>query len=263
MKKNILVVCNKREKSVSLQQIPLEVRELFEASAGHSFVTVDFSQAEYRTLAGLSGDKNMIDILNSDKDFYISAAAMTLHKPYEEVTKEDRAKVKTIFLGVMYDMSQFGVAKRLGVSEEEAKDLIDAWKAQFPQAAMFKEKVKHYVKEKGKTPQVFGRYRDFGNPADLEDTQIKEGFNTVVQSTAADLLKIAMIMTDKTLKEKNLGKMVLTLHDELLFEIKDEKLEEALRVLPEAMASAVQRSGRWPEFKASVNYGKNWKEASK
>lgn len=263
MKKSILVVCNKQEKSVSLQQIPLEVRELFEPAPGYTFVSVDFSQAEYRTLAGLSGDKNMIDILNSDRDFYISAAAMTLHKPYEEVTKEDRSKVKTIFLGVMYDMSQFGVAKRLGVSEEEAGDLIDAWKAQFPQASMFKEKVKQYVKERGKTPEVFGRYRDFGNPADLEDTQIKEGFNTVVQSTTADLLKIAMVMSDKAIKEKDLGKMVLTLHDELLFEIKDEKLEEALQVLPEVMTSAVHRNEKWPKFKVSVNYGKNWKEASK
>ena len=205
----------------------------------------------------------MIEILNSDKDFYKSAAAMTLHKNYDDVTSEDRAKIKVIFLGVMYDMSQFGVAKRLGISEEDAADLIDSWKAQFPQAAMFKEKVKHYVKEKGKTPQVFGRYRDFGNPEELEDTQIKEGFNTVVQSTTADLLKIAMIMSDKTLKEKELGKMVLTLHDELLFEVKDEKLEEALKVLPEVMSSAVQRNEEWPKFKTSVNFGKNWKEASK
>jgi len=263
MKKDILVVCNKNEKSVSLQQIPLEVRELFEPAPGHTFVSVDFKQAEYRTLAGLSGDENMIEILNSDQDFYKLAASKTFHKNYEDITPEDRDKVKTIFLGVMYDMSAYGVAERLNISEDEANDLIDSWNAQFPKAAAFKERVKYYVKENGKTPQVFGRYRDFGNPNELDDTQIKEGFNTVIQSTTADLLKIAMVMSDKSLKERDLGKMVLTLHDELLFEIKDEKLEEALTILPDVMSEAVRRNKNWPIFKASVNHDKNWKEASK
>lgn len=263
MKKNILVVCNLDEKAISLQQIPLKVRKLFVPAEGHTFLSLDFKQAEYRTLAALSKDKNMIDILNSDEDFYKVAGAKVLNKPYDEITSEDRDKIKVIFLGVMYDMSEYGVAKRLRISETEARNLINDWQKTFPQATKFKEEVKDYVRKTGRTPEYFGRYRDFGNPEYLSDTDIKEGFNTLIQSTTADLLKIAMVMTSRKVKEKDYGKMSLTLHDELLFEIKDDKLDEAKKDLAEVMQSSVRLSKDWPKFTLSVNTGKDWEEASK
>ena len=259
----ILVVCDDTEKSVSLQQIPLSVRALFKPKEGYSFVSLDFKQAEYRTLAALSQDKTMIEMLNSDRDFYKEAASRVLGKDYDDITAEDRDKIKTIFLGTMYGMSEYSVAKRLKISEEEAAELQNNWKRTFPQAEKFRQEVKDYVRKTGKTPQFFGRYRDFGNPETLTDKDINEGFNTLIQSTTADLLKIAMVMTSKKVKEKGYGTMNLTLHDELLFEIKDEHVEEASKELAEVMMSSVRRSDKWPKFSLSVNVGKNWAEASK
>ena len=109
----------------------------------------------------------------------------------------------------------------------------------------------------------FGRYRQFPQDRPATDDQIRDGFNTMIQSTSADLIKICMVMTDAELKKSGKGKQVLTLHDEILFEIKDEDVEEQKQVLADIMSRSAKFKDNWCNFKTSVNSGKNWEEASK
>ena len=263
MSKKILVVCDRKERTVSLQQIPNSIKAAFVPAEGHTFIDIDYSQMEYRVAASLSGDTNMIAKLNSDDDFYSSIAADIYKKDISDITKPERDKVKVVSLGVLYGMSANSVAARLSISQDEAQHLITQWKSNFPQLMQFREKTENYIRATGKTPSFFGRYRDFGKPSDLDDEKINEGFNTTIQGCASDLLKISMVMTSKHLASENAGKIKLTLHDELLFEVPDEKVPEIEKSLREIMTTVVKRKPDWCNFKVSINKGKTWAEASK
>ena len=264
MSKKILCCCDPDEKgAVSLQQIPNELKSCFRAKEGHSFVSIDFSQMEYRTMAALSGDKKMIEIFNSDEDFYKASAAAIYNIPVSEITPELRDRVKTVYLAVLYGMKTNSIMKRLNISEQEAINLQQRWNDMFPEAVAYKKKAIEYIKATGKAPTYYGRYRDFGNPAKLTDKEIDEGFNSIVQGTAADNIKIATVMASKFLKEKGYGAIKLTLHDELIFELPDKSIEKDSAELKKIMEDSVRLKKEWPLFKSSMRIGKTWAECSK
>ena len=259
----ILVVCDKSEKSVSLQQIPKELKSLFPSKEGYSYVSIDAGQCEYRVFGSLSQDKALIDALNAPGDFYKAAGEKIFGIPSSEITAEKRDQVKTCFLGVLYGMRSSSLASRLKISEYEAQKLMDKWNQTFPQAAAFKQNCINYIRKTGKSPAYFGRYRDFGDPAKLTDDMINEGFNTLIQSTAADLIKVAMVMTSKHLNESGSGTLKNTMHDELIFEVKDESLNDEMKNLEDIMAKSMKLRNDWCDFKFHTGSGKTWGEASK
>lgn len=259
----ILVVCDKAEKSVSLQQIPKELKSLFKARDGYSYVSIDAGQCEYRVFGSLSQDKALIEALNAPGDFYKAAGEKIFGIHADEITDETRDQVKTCFLGVLYGMRSTTLASRLKIPEHEAQKLMYKWNQTFPQAAAFKQNCINYIRKTGKSPTYFGRYRDFGDPAKLTDDMINEGFNTLVQSTAADLIKVAMVMSSKHLAETGAGVLKNTMHDELIFEVKDEVLEEEMKNLENVMAKSMKFRDDWCNFKFHTGSGKTWGEASK
>jgi len=214
-------------------------------------------------MGSLSQDKNLLEALNSDGDFYKAAGEKIFGIPAAEITDEVRAQVKTCFIGVLYGMQTTSLAARLHTSEAHARELMDNWNKAFPQAAAFKENCINYIRKTGQSPTFFGRYRNFGDPSKLTDTMVNEGFNTLIQGTAADLLKVAMVMTDRHLKETKQGVLKNSLHDELIFEVKDEALESEKMALADVMAKSMQLKKDWCQFKFHVGSGKTWGDASK
>jgi len=256
----LLVNCD--PEGVSLQQIPPEIREAFKPSPGHKFVSIDYSQMEYRVFASLSQDPNLLSAINSGRDFHKEIAAMVFEVPSDKVTKEQRKKGKTLNLAMLYGMSEGGVAKELGVSTTEARKILNKYKDRFPIASKWTEQMKNKIRKEKKAVTYFGRVRNFGDGIrGLTDKEVNEAFNTVMQGTAADLIKISMIMTNKHLNKSGNGKLVLTLHDEILFEVKDAAVAEESENLSNIMKD-IKPNKSWSELGVDVAVGSNWKEAS-
>jgi len=259
----ILVVCDEKEPSVSLQQMPQSLKHLFVPAPGHSFIGLDAGQMEPRMLASLSGDENMINMFNSGQDYYSGTAALVYGIPVEEVDSEMRKKVKTVCIAMQYGMRDNTIARRLGISEAEAADLRARWEKAYPKAAAFRKQAIDYTMQTGKSPTFFGRYRDFGGADKMDDQKANEGFSNLIQGSAADVHKVCLVMVDKYFKEKGYGSIKISIHDEIIVEVPDEHVDEAKEDLLQIMKSSSKLRPDWCEFDFQIHAGKNWAECSK
>ena len=227
------------------QELGRQIRKAFKPAEGKVYIDADYSQIELRVLAHISEDENMIQAFNNGEDIHKQAASKVFNIPIEEVTKEQRSSAKAVNFGIVYGISDFGLANQLGVSNKKAKEYIEQYLNKYNGIKQFMDNIVESAKEKGYVETLFGRrryipeiksnnymVRQFGN---------RVAMNTPIQGTAADIMKIAMINVYKTLKENKINaKIVLQIHDELLLEVSNEDKEKAKDILKNCMENAIK-----------------------
>ena len=253
----------------NLQNIPTRIelgkrlRKVFKPKEGYIFIDADYSQIELRVLAHISQDEHMIDAFKNNEDIHKQAASKVLNIPIDEVTKEQRSSAKAVNFGIVYGISDFGLAQQLGVSRKQAKEYIDQYLEKYSGIKNFMNDVVENAKEKGYTETLFNRrryipelkssnymVREFGKRAAM---------NTPIQGTAADIMKIAMINLNKELEKSQIdAKIILQVHDELILEVKIEDKEKAKEILKNCMESAISLS---VPLEVEVSEANNWYEA--
>lgn len=250
----------------NLQNIPVrtengrKLRRGFIPSKGRILLSADYSQVELRLLAHFSQDKNMLEAFSHDRDIHKQTAAEIFDVPLEQVTKEMRNSAKAINFGLMYGQTSFGLSQTLHISQGEAKKYITNYFTKFYSVKSYLDGLKEKAEQTGYAETLFGRKRLL---PDIKSTnrQIKAmaervAINSPIQGTAADIIKLAMINIQRLLKERNLkSKMVLQVHDELIFDVEPTELEEMKVLVQEQMEGAVKLS---VELKVEMGTGYNW-----
>jgi DNA polymerase-1 len=253
----------------NLQNIPIrteagrEIRRGFIAPEGSQILAADYSQIELRILAHVSGDREMIQAFASGQDVHRATAAKVFNVSPDLVTLEMRIAAKRINFGLLYGMGAFSLARDLGVSTGEAKEFIEAYFAQFPGVRATLEGVVEGARQKGFVTTIFGRERPIpeirASNGMVRANAERMAQNAPFQGSAADIVKRAMVVIDGALRAAGLEtRMLLQVHDELLFEVPDAELTEARRRIVEAMESAAELA---VPLKVDVGIGKNWLEA--
>ena len=250
----------------NLQNIPTRfelgkrVRKVFKPEKGKVYIDADYSQIELRVLAHISEDKHMIEAFNHNEDIHKQAASKVFKTPIEEVTKEQRSNAKAVNFGIVYGISDFGLAEQLGISRKRAKQYIDEYLTEYAGIKAFMENIIEKTKEKGYVETLFHRrryvpelnsknymVRQFGN---------RVAMNTPIQGTAADIMKIAMINVNKELKKRGLeAKIILQVHDEMMIEAPENEKEEVKDIMKKEMESAIQLK---IPLVAEISEAKNW-----
>ncbi len=253
----------------NLQNIPIKgegmgskVRQAFVPKKGFKLVSLDYSQIELRIVAHLSGDKNMSEIFKNGADIHTQTALAVFDVKEKDVTPDMRRYAKTINFGILYGLSSFGFADRIsGVSVFEAKDFIDKYFTAFPQVNDFLEKIKMQVREDAQVSNQIGRVRKFPEMKSsqyfIRQAAERAAINFPIQSTNADIIKIAMIQIHDLLEghEEEI-QMLLQVHDELVFEIAESKVEDWVKKIKPIMENAVKLSVPVVvEAKAGDNWG--------
>jgi DNA polymerase I len=232
--------------SPNLQNIPIRsesgrtIRRAFVAGEGNEFLVADYSQIELRVLAHMSGDPFLIEAFQSGLDIHTATAARVWGVPTDEVTAEQRRRSKMINFGLLYGMEAFGLADRLGISRDEAREHIDAYFAQFEDVKEYMASVVTAARNQGYTTTLFGRRR-YLPELKSDNFRIRQmgermALNAPVQGTAADIIKAAMIELDAELRKENLGAtLLLQIHDELILEVPVEEKDIAEKLVVETM----------------------------
>lgn len=254
----------------NLQNIPIrtergkEIRKAFVAgSADGLIVSADYSQIELRIMAHLSQDQHLIQAFRNGVDVHAATAEKIFGVPHEEVTADQRRVAKTANFGIMYGISSFGLSQRLGISRSEAKKLIDDYFNAFPAIRSFIDDTIAAARENGYVETIFGRRRYLpdinAKNATVRALAERNAVNAPIQGTAADIIKLAMIGVDRKMAEEGLkSKMVLQIHDELLFDTISSEREILMSIVKEQMEHVTELS---VPLTVECNYGKNWLEA--
>lgn len=256
----------------NLQNIPIrtdkgrEIRKAFvPRDENHVLVSADYSQIELRIVAGISGDVNMCDAFKTGKDIHTATAAKIFHVEETEVTKEMRYKAKSVNFGIIYGQGAFGLAENLSIPRAEAKEIIDNYKMQFPNIQKYMDDTINFAKERGYVQTLMGRKRWLKdiNSANFTVRGFAErnAINSPIQGTAADMIKLAMIKIDQELKANHFkSKMLLQVHDELVFDVLKEELEAIQPFIINSMKNALVLPNEVPAD-AEIGHGNNWLEA--
>lgn len=253
----------------NLQNIPIrtlrgqQIRGAFVSDEGKKIISADYSQIELRLIAEISGEQNMIKAFQNGEDIHVSTAAKLFDIPLEEVTKTQRGQAKTVNFGIIYGQGAFALAEQTGLSRSEAKKMIDSYYENYP-------RLKEYMAEQVKKAQDFGYVETIlGRKRHLKDINSsnfvvkahaeRNAVNAPIQGSAADIIKLAMIKIDQELEAQNLEtKMLLQVHDELLFEVPIVEIETAKSLIKKEMESAFATS---VPLLVEVGVGDNWLEA--
>ncbi|MBI5916600.1 MAG: DNA polymerase I [Bacteroidetes bacterium] len=255
----------------NLQNIPIKtpegakVREAFiPRDENHVLLSADYSQVELRIIAEISGDEAMIEAFQKNQDIHRATAAKVYGVPYEEVTGEQRRNAKTVNFSIIYGAGATNVSQQLGIKRTEAKELIDNYFQQYRGLKNYMENTVESARETGYVKTLLGRrryLRDIDSRNSLARSNAERvAINTPIQGTAADLIKVAMIHIHKALNDKGLGtKMILQVHDELVFDVPTGELEVVKPIISELMSNAI------PNLKVPIlvemGVGQNWREA--
>lgn len=254
----------------NLQNIPIRtsegrrVRQAFIASPGYKVVAADYSQIELRIMAHLSGDKGLLDAFASGKDVHKATAAEVFGVALDEVSNEQRRSAKAINFGLIYGMSAFGLARQLNIPRHEAQKYMDLYFQRYPGVLKYMEQTRVLAKDKGYVETVFGRrlYLPDINASNGARRQGAEraAINAPMQGTAADIIKKAMIQVNQWIEDLKTDevKMIMQVHDELVFEIKEQKVNEYKQRIIAIMESAVSLD---VPLTVEAGEGKNWDEA--
>jgi DNA polymerase-1 len=255
----------------NLQNIPIRteegarVREAFiPRDENHVLVAADYSQIELRIIAEISGDEGMLEAFQKGQDIHRATAAKVFGIPYDEVSKEQRYRAKTVNFSIIYGAGSTNLSKQLGISRNESKALIDAYFLQYHGLKSYMEKTVDMARKKGYVMTLMGRkriLRDIHSNSSLEKSNAERmAINTPIQGSAADLIKIAMLSIHKELKNGNWGaKMILQVHDELVFDVPKAEVEKLSALIRDKMCHAMP-SLKVP-IEVEVKSGNNWLEA--
>lgn len=253
----------------NLQNIPVRkeegrrIRQAFIAAPGCKFLSADYSQIELRIMAHLSQDPGLLKAFSEGIDVHRATAAEVFNVPLDQVSDDQRRSSKAINFGLIYGMSAFGLAKQLGVSRRVAQEYMDVYFARYPGIKTYMEQTRLFAHEHGYVETLMGRRLNLAdiNSKDKMAQMAAEraAINAPMQGTAADLIKLAMITIDQWLATRQLKtKMIMQVHDELIFEIPEEELEEVKAKVKQQMESAMQLS---VPLIVDVGVGDNWDEA--
>jgi DNA polymerase-1 len=256
----------------NLQNIPIrtdrgkEIRKAFvPRTADRILVSADYSQIELRIVAAISGDPNMCEAFRLGKDIHTATAAKVYNIEEADVTKEMRYKAKSVNFGIIYGQGAFGLADNLGISRTEAKEIIDNYKREFASIQKYMDDTINFARENGYVETLMGRKRWL---RDINSSNFtvrgfaeRNAINSPIQGTAADMIKLAMIKIQAQLeKEKLQSKMILQVHDELIFDAVPEEIEMLQPLILENMKSALLLPNNVP-VEAELGMGKNWLDA--
>ena len=253
----------------NLQNIPVrgedgkEIRKCFIPEPGELFFSADYSQIELRVMAHLSGDKNMIEAFREGYDIHAATAARIYKEKIEDVSRDQRTKAKRANFGIIYGITVFGLAERLEISRDEAKQLIDGYFETFPDVHAYMEKAKELAREHGYAETFFHRRRYLpditSHNATVRNFAERNAINAPIQGSAADIIKIAMVkIYERFRKEGIRSRMILQVHDELNFSVVPEEKEKVERIVLEEMQNAYPLQ---VPLVADSGWGKNWLEA--
>ena len=253
----------------NLQNIPIrteigkELRKMFVAKEGFTFLDADYSQIELRVLAHISGDENMIHAFNSGEDIHAMTASQVFDVPLEDVTKQMRSEAKAVNFGIVYGISDFGLATNIGTSRKKAKEYIEKYFAKYPGIKAYMDRTVKECKEKGYVETLWGRRRYVpeikSNNFNVRQFGERVAMNAPIQGTAADIIKIAMINREKELEDKKLeSKLLLQVHDELVIETKLEEIETVRELLVRNMENVIKMD---VPLKVEAGEGKTWFDA--
>ncbi|MEX2404507.1 MAG: DNA polymerase I [Balneolales bacterium] len=254
----------------NLQNIPIrtergrEIRKAFKAAKGSKLIAADYSQIELRVIASIANDENMKEAFRNDEDIHARTAKEIFGiSGTEEVDREQRRKAKEVNFGIPYGVSSYGLASRLGVDNNEGKKIIDAFFGRFSGIKKYIEDTMQFARDNGYVETLSGRrrfIRDINSPSrTVRSFAERTAINMPVQGTAADLIKIAMIKVDKALREAGLkAKMLLQVHDELVFEVPDAEVEEASKLIKHHMEHAMDID---VPIKVELGVADNWLDA--
>ena len=253
----------------NLQNIPIKtskgkkIRKAFIAEEGKKIFAADYSQIELRIMAHLSKDKNLLKAFKDEVDIHSFTASEIFSIEFEKVSSEDRRAAKAINFGLIYGMSSFGLAKQLGIPISEAKDYMDVYFKRYPDIQSYMNTTKVFAKNNGYVETIFGRklYLPEINSKNVQRRKYAErtAINAPMQGSAADIIKIAMIQIDQWLsKNKSQTKMIMQVHDELVFEVSEKDLEKDTKNIINIMRNCVKLS-----LPLDVNFGidNNWGDA--
>ena len=252
----------------NLQNIPIktelgrEIRAAFIAAPGNQLLSADYSQIELRLLAHFSGDPLLVRAYQTGEDIHTLTASEVFGVPADSMSKETRNRAKAVNFGIVYGISPFGLAAQLGIPQAEARDYIDRYFARYQGVQAFIEKTLESTRREGSVRTLFGRLRPI---PDIESRNSNaRGFaertavNTPLQGTAADLIKMAMIALDHKLAERKLKtRMVLQVHDELLFDVPKDETEEVEKLVREEMEGVIKLN---VPLVADLGFGPNWRD---
>ena len=254
----------------NLQNIPIrseegnKIRSAFCAMDKENslILSADYSQIELRLLAHVSGDEHLIHAFTSGEDVHAMTAAKVFGVELKDVTKEMRRRAKAVNFGIVYGQSKYGLAKSLGITNAEAQEFIDKYFETYPKVKEYMNNEVEFVAQNGYVETAFGRKRYLASELHSSNYQIREfaqraAINQPLQGTAADLIKIAMIRVDKAI-DKMKTKMIMQVHDELVFEVPKEELEQLKSIILDCMALKDQNL-KIP-LDVDINYGTSWKE---
>lgn len=251
----------------NLQNIPIrldlgrKLRKVFIPSKkDYCILAVDYSQIELRILAHISEDENLIDAFNKGQDIHTRTASEVFFCDMEEVTSEMRRSAKAVNFGIVYGISDFGLARDLRIPRAEAKAYIEKYFEKYPKVAEYMEKVVQEARDKGYVTTILNRRRylpDLFSPNwNIRNAGERTAMNTPIQGSAADIIKLAMVAVNERIEQEKLpATMLLQVHDELIFEVKKEVLREAASVIVHAMENAYKL--RVPLI-VDAKWGKNW-----
>ena len=252
----------------NLQNIPTRIelgkrlRKVFKPKEGYVFIDADYSQIELRVLAHISQDEHMLEAFKYGEDIHNQAATKVLGIPIDEVTNEQRSKAKAVNFGIVYGISDFGLAEQLGITRKEAKQYIEQYLEKYNGIDKFMKEVVEEAKEKGYVETLFNRRRNIpelsSNNYMVRQFGARAAMNTPIQGTAADIMKIAMVNLNKALEETKLdAKIILQVHDELILEVNEKDKEQAKKMLKECMEQATQLT---VPLEVEVSEATNWYE---
>lgn len=251
----------------NLQNIPVRseegklIRKAFVSHNGY-LVSFDYSQIELRILAHMAHVTNLIDAFNQGKDIHRHTAALVFGVKDEEVSPQMRSQAKAVNFGIIYGMSEFRLSKDIGMSISEARDFINKYFETYPEVKTYMDEVVETCKKQGYVSTLLNRKRYIPTINDknfmVRQQAQRYAMNTPIQGTGADILKLAMIEVDKALKEKNLkSQMILQVHDELIFDVFEDELEEVMSLVKEKMENCIKMD---VPLIVEGNYAKNWCE---
>ncbi len=253
----------------NLQNIPVrqelgrQIRKMFVPGDGCVFLDADYSQIELRLLAHMSGDESLITAYNEGKDIHRITAAKVFNVPFEEVTPLMRSNAKAVNFGIIYGMSSFGLGSEINVSRKEAEEYINQYFETYPKIKRYLDDLIKSAREKGYSLTLYNRRRPIPDIND-KNFMIRSGaeriaMNSPIQGTAADIMKIALVNTDRRLRQEKLkSRILLQVHDELLLEVPLSEKETVSKILEEEMTGAAALKVK---LEVSVGCGDNWDDA--
>ncbi len=253
----------------NLQNIPVrsergrELRRFFVADEGNVLIDADYSQIELRVLAHVSGDEALIDAFNHGEDIHTVTASQVFGVPLEQVTSEMRKRAKAVNFGIIYGIGDYSLSQDLKIPRKTAAEYIASYLAKYPKVRDYLENVKAFARENGFVETMFGRRRYIKELAstnkNLQAFGERVAMNTPIQGAAADLIKMAMIRTDRMLKEAGLkARLILQIHDELIIDSPIEEAEKAEEILRRAMQGAADLK---VPLAVDIGKGKSWFDA--